>query len=87
MTQSRFIKASIRLLSNVTHINIGNYNMTNSIWLAVGFLLITEGIGPLITPIGWRNMMAEMSKQPNNQLRRIGGCLVVSGLVIVTMIL
>ncbi len=60
--------------------------MTNSIWLAIGLLLIAEGIGPLIAPNGWRNMVAEMSKQPDNQLRRIGGCLVVSGIVIAMMV-
>jgi len=60
--------------------------MTNSIWLAIGLLLIAEGIGPLIAPEGWRKMVAEMSKQPNNELRRIGGCLVVAGAVITFMV-
>jgi len=59
--------------------------MSESIWLAIGLVLIVEGIGPLITPNGWRNMMAQLSKQPNNQLQRIGGCLVVAGAVIAIM--
>ncbi|OXX72654.1 DUF2065 domain-containing protein [Vibrio sp. V03_P4A6T147] len=48
--------------------------MSNSIWLAVGLVLIAEGIGPLIAPNGWRKMVAELSQQPDHQLRRIGGC-------------
>ncbi len=56
--------------------------MSNSLWLALGLVLIVEGLGPLITPNGWRNMVAELSRQPDNQLRRIGGCLVVAGAVI-----
>lgn len=56
--------------------------MSNTVWLALGFVLIVEGLGPLIAPKGWRNMVAQLSQQPDNQLRRIGGCLVVAGAVI-----
>ncbi len=56
--------------------------MSNSIWLAIGLVLIVEGLGPLIAPNGWRNMITELSNQPDTQLRRIGGCLVVAGAVI-----
>ncbi|MDE1240106.1 DUF2065 domain-containing protein [Vibrio aestuarianus] len=56
--------------------------MSNSIWFAVGLVLIVEGLGPLIAPNVWRKMVAELSQQPNNQLRRIGGCLVVAGGII-----
>ena len=59
--------------------------MSHSIWLAIGLVLVVEGLGPLITPRGWRNMMAQLSEQPDNQLRRIGGCLVVAGAVIAFM--
>ncbi|MEE3880822.1 DUF2065 domain-containing protein [Vibrio sp. YYF0003] len=59
--------------------------MSESIWLAVGLVLIVEGIGPLVAPNGWRNMVAQLSEQPNHQLRRIGGCLVVAGAVIAIM--
>lgn len=56
--------------------------MSQSIWLAVGFVLIVEGIGPLLAPNGWRNMMQQLSQQKNVELRRLGGCLVVAGGVI-----
>ncbi len=59
--------------------------MSNSIWLAIGLVLIVEGLGPLIAPNGWRNMVAQLSQQPDAQLRRIGGCLVVAGAVIAFM--
>ncbi|EHU4929116.1 DUF2065 domain-containing protein [Vibrio vulnificus] len=59
--------------------------MSNSLWLALGLVLIVEGLGPLLTPRGWRNMVAQLSEQPDNQLRRIGGCLVVAGAVIAYM--
>ncbi|MEF1256695.1 DUF2065 domain-containing protein [Vibrio sp. M260112] len=56
--------------------------MSNALWLAFGLVLIVEGLGPLFAPKGWRNMVAQLSEQPDNQLRRIGGCLVVAGAVI-----
>ena len=59
--------------------------MSHSIWLAIGLVLIVEGLGPLIAPRGWRKMMAQLSEQPDNQLRRLGGCLVVAGAVIAFM--
>ncbi|AIL71867.1 DUF2065 domain-containing protein [Vibrio vulnificus] len=59
--------------------------MSNSLWVALGLVLIVEGLGPLLAPRGWRNMVAQLSQQPDNQLRRIGGCLVVAGAVIAYM--
>ncbi|HFQ5065689.1 TPA: DUF2065 domain-containing protein [Vibrio vulnificus] len=59
--------------------------MSNSLWVAFGLVLIVEGLGPLLAPRGWRNMVAQLSQQPDNQLRRIGGCLVVAGAVIAYM--
>ena len=56
--------------------------MSNSLWLAMGLVLIVEGLGPLIAPNGWRNMVRQLSEQQDHQLRRIGGCLVVAGVVI-----
>jgi uncharacterized protein YjeT (DUF2065 family) len=60
--------------------------MDNSLLLALGFVLIVEGIGPLVAPNGWRRMVAQLSEQPDNQLRRVGGCLVVAGAVIAFMV-
>ena len=56
--------------------------MSSSLWLAVGLVLIVEGLGPLVAPSGWRDMVRQLSEQQDNKLRRIGGCLVVVGMVI-----
>ncbi|MGF1778507.1 DUF2065 domain-containing protein [Vibrio nomapromontoriensis] len=60
--------------------------MTTSFWLAIGLVLIFEGLGPLLVPKGWRTMIGQLVSQPDNQLRRVGGCLVVAGAVIVFML-
>ncbi|KJR34137.1 DUF2065 domain-containing protein [Vibrio navarrensis] len=59
--------------------------MADSLWIALGLVLIVEGLGPLLAPRGWRSMVAQLSEQPDHQLRRIGGCLVVAGAVIAYM--
>ncbi|MDR9830744.1 DUF2065 domain-containing protein [Vibrio sp. FNV 38] len=57
--------------------------MIETLLVALGVVLIIEGCGPLLAPNGWRKMLLEIIAQPESQLRRIGGCLVVSGLVMV----
>ena len=59
--------------------------MSESIWIAFGIVLIVEGAGPFIHPKGWRNMVAQLASQDDNQLRRIGGCLFVAGAVMILM--
>lgn len=56
--------------------------MSQTLWVALGLVLIVEGLGPLLAPKGWRQLVAQLSQQPDNQLRRMGGCLVVAGMVI-----
>lgn len=55
--------------------------------VAFGLVLVLEGIGPMLFPKQWRELITELSQQPDNTLRRIGGCLAVSGVVIAYMML
>jgi hypothetical protein len=48
---------------------------------ALCLVLIVEGLGPLLIPNKWREVMRDMSEQPTAVLRRIGGILVVAGAV------
>ncbi|ENC9556859.1 DUF2065 family protein [Aeromonas hydrophila] len=52
--------------------------MLTSILMGLGLLLLFEGLGPLLMPRAWQQMLRLLSEQ----LRRIGGCLVVAGTVI-----
>lgn len=56
--------------------------MLTSILMGLGLLLLFEGLGPLLMPRAWQQMLRLLSDQPAEQLRRIGGCLVVAGAVI-----
>jgi uncharacterized protein YjeT (DUF2065 family) len=46
---------------------------------ALAMVLIIEGVGPLLFPNKWRNYLLQISQQPSNQLRQIGGVLVILG--------
>lgn len=56
------------------------------IWMAVGLVLVFEGLGPMLWPNLWRRMILSMVQMPDVLLRRIGGGLVVAGFVIYYMI-
>ncbi|AIR70535.1 MULTISPECIES: DUF2065 domain-containing protein [Dickeya] len=60
--------------------------MNVSIWLALGLVLIMEGLGPLLFPRIWRRMILTMAQLPDNVLRRFGGGIVVAGCVIYYML-
>jgi len=53
-------------------------------WLlpALALVLIIEGLGPLLFPNKWRRYLLQVSQQPSNQLRQIGGVLVVFGVLL-----
>lgn len=60
--------------------------MLTSILAGLGLLLLFEGLGPLLVPKVWQQMLRLLSELPPEQLRRIGGSLVVAGLVILWML-
>ena len=51
------------------------------LWQAVAMVLIIEGVGPLLFPERWRLYLLQISQQPTNHLRQIGGVLVIVGAV------
>lgn len=60
--------------------------MSVSVWLALGLVLIFEGLGPLLFPRIWRRMILGLAQLPDTVLRRFGGGIVVAGLVIYYML-
>lgn len=60
--------------------------MNSTVLLALALVLVVEGLGPLLFPTAWRRMVQTMTQQPDHLLRRIGGGLVVAGIVIYYML-
>lgn len=52
------------------------------IMLALGIVLIIEGIGPLLFPNRWKAYLQEISNQNQQLLQRLGGALVTAGIVL-----
>jgi len=60
--------------------------MNAIVWMAVGLVLVFEGLGPMLWPRIWRRMILSMAQLPDALLRRVGGGLVVAGAVIYYMV-
>ena len=52
-------------------------------WLALGLVLILEGLMPMLSPGVWRNTFQNILKLHDGQLRFIGLCSVLIGLVLI----
>ena len=60
--------------------------MNSTILLALGLVLVLEGLGPMLYPKAWHKMILAMTQLPDATLRRFGGGLVVAGVVIYYML-
>lgn len=57
------------------------YSFIEVILLALAMVLIVEGIGPMLFANKWQRFLQQISLQPVNQLRTMGGILVTIGVV------
>ena len=55
--------------------------MTHTLFVAFALLLIVEGLGPMLFPNKWQKFIQQVAQQPLNQLRSMGGVMVVVGIV------
>ena len=55
--------------------------MTQTILIAIALVLIVEGLGPMLFANKWQRFLQQVSQQPVNQLRTMGGILVTIGVV------
>ncbi|CAK8743812.1 hypothetical protein SODG_006948 [Sodalis praecaptivus] len=47
--------------------------MNPTIWMALGLVLVLEGLGPMLFPGVWRKMIGSLTTLPDTLLRRFGG--------------
>ncbi len=55
--------------------------MPEAIWIAIALVMILEGIGPMLFPNRWQEYIKQISRQPVDQLRTMGGVMVTIGCV------
>ena len=54
---------------------------SSSLWLALAFVLVLEGLLPFASPGGWRRMFEQILKMTDGQIRFFGLCSILSGLL------
>ena len=59
----------------------------NSLWLALAFMLVLEGMLPFLSPGGWRRMFEQILKMSDGQIRFFGLCSMLLGLAGVALVL
>lgn len=59
--------------------------MGASLALAVGLVLVVEGLMPFVAPARWREMMARVMSLADGQIRFFGLALILAGLVVVAL--
>ncbi|WP_298289336.1 DUF2065 domain-containing protein [Thiomonas sp.] len=60
--------------------------MLDSLLLAIGLLLILEGLMPLLAPGQWRALFRQILTLTDGQLRFIGLIAVAGGLLLITVV-
>ncbi len=56
---------------------------SDTFWLALGLVLIIEGLFPFLSPDGWRRMFAQVLQLRDGQLRFFGMCSLIAGTVLI----
>jgi len=54
----------------------------DTLWVALGLMLIFEGAFPLMSPQGWRDKMVQLLALHDGQIRFFGLALVVTGVLL-----
>jgi uncharacterized protein YjeT (DUF2065 family) len=60
--------------------------MGDSIWIALGLVLVIEGLLPFFNPMGWRRMFEQVLQMSDGQLRFLGLAGIVSGLLLIWVV-
>lgn len=55
--------------------------MSDAFWMALALVAVIEGLGPLVSPSGWRRMFQTVLLFTDGQLRFFGLCSVLVGLL------
>ncbi|MGV3581123.1 MAG: DUF2065 domain-containing protein [Methylophilus sp.] len=57
--------------------------MNNSLIMAIGLMLVLEGVMPLLMPQAWRETFKRLTELKDGQLRFVGVMSIVGGLLFI----
>ena len=55
--------------------------------LVLGWIFVSEGLSPLINPVGWQRMLAHLAEVPPERIRSVAATVVLFGLAVVWFVL
>ncbi|MDO6692293.1 DUF2065 domain-containing protein [Aliiglaciecola sp. 3_MG-2023] len=55
--------------------------MGSTLLIAFSIVLVIEGLGPMLFPKRWKSYIYQIATQPSEQLRTIGGVMVIVGAI------
>jgi uncharacterized protein YjeT (DUF2065 family) len=56
--------------------------LPDTLLLALGLMLILEGLMPMVSPVRWRSLFEQLLKLEDGQIRFFGLFMVVAGLLV-----
>jgi uncharacterized protein len=59
---------------------------SDTLWLALGLVLMIEGLFPFLSPGRWRRMFTQILQLNDGQLRFFGMCSLIAGLVLIWLV-
>ncbi|MFN5097109.1 MAG: DUF2065 domain-containing protein [Limnohabitans sp.] len=60
--------------------------MFDTLLLALGLMLILEGLMPMVSPLRWRRLFEQLLQLQEGQIRFFGMLMVLAGLVVVWLL-
>ena len=58
----------------------------DALWLALGLMLVLEGLMPMLAPGCWRQLFAQLLQMQDGQIRFFGVFMVLLGLAVVWLV-
>ena len=60
--------------------------MLDTLLMALGLMLILEGLMPMVSPVRWRSLFEQLLNLEGGQIRFFGMAMVLSGLLLVWLV-
>ena len=59
---------------------------SDTIWMALGLVLVLEGLFPFLSPGGWRRTFLRVLQMQDGQVRFFGLCSMLGGLALLWLV-
>jgi len=60
--------------------------LLDALLMALGLMLILEGLMPMVSPLRWRSLFEQLLKLEDGQIRFFGMAMVIAGLLLLWLV-